>query len=103
MKRHQIKLAANGTENRKCWQGEVLPDNVSHEKEKGISGWGAETFAVDCDLEKEKKNQTVHHFFRNLPKCTFPQCGSWTHHDVGVSVKELDAFLETPEATLHAA
>lgn len=75
------------------------PDHVPHEEEEGISGRGAEVFAINRHLEAKHTHYIQDKYFNIETNAVHVLYDSdrmslnHTHHDVGVSVDELDKFL----------
>lgn len=79
------------------------PDQVPHEEKEGVSSRRTKVFTINRHLRGNRKFITFRHFIIQATVSTLEKLNGETHHDVGISVQELDAFFQTPEAALQAA
>lgn len=79
------------------------PDQVPHEEKEGVSSRRTEVFTINRHLRGNKKFIAFRPFIIQAAVLKLEKLNGGTHHDVGISVQELDAFFQTPEAALQTA
>lgn len=79
------------------------PDQVPHEEKEGVSSRRTKVFTINRHLRGNRKFITFRPFIIQATVLELEKLNGETHHDVGISVQELDAFFQTPEAALQTA
>lgn len=86
-----------------------LPDDVSHQEAERVLRGGAKVLPIYCYLlsamfvGKKKKKSSIKVGNQTRKSIDPPSREPPTHHNVRVSVYELDEVFQAPEAALEAA